>query len=331
MTFQWPAMLFFLILVPLFLMLYWVQQRRRTRLIEQYGNLGLFRNARGRVVGKRRHIPVALFLVGLTILLLSLARPQASISMPRIEGNVLLAVDVSGSMAADDFKPTRMEAAKAAARAFVEKQPPSVKIGVIAFSDSGFAVQSPTNDQETIYAAIDRLTPQRGTAIAHGILASLNTLADGKTEVGQFTEDGKIKMPTIRPEVSSSTVIVLLSDGENNESPDPLEVAQETSEIGVRIYTVGIGSTAGSILKVDGFSVHTQLNETMLQQIAKITGGVYHNAASEEDLYKVYDSITPQLVIKPEKIEITAVLAGIGILIFLIGGALSLAWFSRMP
>lgn len=331
MTFEWPVMLVSLLLVPLFIILYRMQQQRRSRLVESYGNLGLFRNARGHVVGRRRHIPPILFLVGLTILLLSLARPHAAVTLPRIEGNVLLAFDVSGSMSADDFEPTRMEAAKAAARSFIEKQPPSVKIGVVAFTDNGFAVQPPTDDQETIYASIDRLTPQRGTAIANGILAALNTLANGETQVGQIGEDGTIQMPNIAPEVGKSTVIVLLSDGENNGGTDPLEIAQEASEIGVRIYTVGIGSVEGSILKVEGFTVHTRLNEDMLRQIADITGGVYHSAANEEELFKVYDTITPQLVIKPEQIEVTAVFAGIGILIFLIGGALSLAWFSRLP
>ena len=127
----------------------------------------------------RRHIPPALFLAGLTILIVALARPQTVVSLPRVEGTVILAFDVSGSMAADDMKPTRMEAAKAAARDFVQRQPPSVQIGVVAFSDNGFSVQVPTNDQDAILAAINRLTPQRGTSLANGIRASLNAIAVG--------------------------------------------------------------------------------------------------------------------------------------------------------
>ena len=129
-----------------------------------------------RPLGRRRHIPPAFFLAGLTILLIALARPQMVVSLPRLEGTVILAFDVSGSMAADDLKPTRMEAAKAAAQAFVARQPPTVQIGVVSFSDSGFAVQAPTNEQETILAAINRLRPERGTSLAHGILTALNTI-----------------------------------------------------------------------------------------------------------------------------------------------------------
>ena len=180
MSFIWPAMLLLLLLIPLCIVLYVRLQRRRRRFAASYGNLGLMQAAAGaaqrRSLGARRHIPPALFLVGLTILMIALARPQTVVSLPREEGTVILAFDVSGSMAADDLKPTRMEAAKAAARDFVQRQPRSVQIGVVAFSDSGFAVQVPTNDQEAILASINRLTPQRGTLLGQGILASLKTI-----------------------------------------------------------------------------------------------------------------------------------------------------------
>ncbi len=334
MSFIWPGMLISLILVPLFAFLYWRQQRRRRRLVEAYGNMGLVQTARGQKLGKRRHIPIVLFLTGLAILLFSLARPQATLSLPRVEGNVLMVFDVSGSMAATDFQPTRMEAAKAAAKAFIEKQPSTVKIGVIAFSDNGYSVQAPTDDQEAILAAIDRLKPQRGTSLAYGVLASLNTLASesGSSPVtADVQPDGTLKIPNIPPSVASSSVIVILSDGENNESPDPLAVAQKASELNIRIDTIGIGSPAGSNIKVDGMTIHTSLNAPMLQQIAKISGGVYYNATNAKDLANVYKSITPQLVIKPEKVEVTAILAGIGMLILLVGGIISLFWYSRLP
>src|SRR5262249_45810682 len=154
--FIWPAMLVFLVLVPLFVGLYIRLQRRRQRFAASFGTLGLGQVAGGRRPGARRHLPPALFLVGLTIVLLALARPQTVVSLPRVEGTVVLVFDVSGSMAADDLKPTRMEAAKAAARDFVERQPRSVQIGVVAFSDSGFAIQVPTNDQEAVLASINR-------------------------------------------------------------------------------------------------------------------------------------------------------------------------------
>jgi Ca-activated chloride channel family protein len=126
-------------------------------------------------------------------------------------------------------------------------------------------------------------------------------------------------------------VIILLTDGENTVSPDPLEAAQNAVDRGVRVYTVGVGSPEGAVLEVEGFTVHTQLDEAMLEQIANITGGAYFSAQSEEELQDVYQDIELQLVVKPDKTEITSLFAGISILIFLIGGAFSLLWFSRVP
>src|SRR5258708_9258855 len=179
MSFLWPVMLILLVLVPLAVVVYLWMQRRRQRVIAGYGSLGLLQGAIGHRLGFRRHIAPAFFLLALTLLLIALARPQTVISVPRVEGTVILAFDVSGSMAADDLKPTRMEAAKAAAKDFVQRQPLTVQIGVVSFSDSGNAVQAPTNDQHAILEAIDRLTPQRGTSLAQGIQASLNAIASG--------------------------------------------------------------------------------------------------------------------------------------------------------
>ena len=336
MTFLWPTMLFFaLVLIPLLIALYLVLQRRRKRFTEKYGSLGLAQSSAGSVLGPRRHVPPILFLAGLSILMFALARPQTEISLPRIEGTVILAFDVSGSMAANDFQPTRMEAAKAAARDFVQHQPPSVQIGIIAFSDNGFSVQAPTNDQTAILASIDRLTPQRGTSLANGILVSLNTIATLGQQTTHFYSSltpGPTPTPTPVPQGTyKSAVIVLLTDGENNENPDPLAAAQAAAKAGVRIYTVGIGSAAGVNLHVNGFTVHTKLDEATLQQIAQITGGTYYNANSKEALLKIYDNLDPQLVVKPEKTEVTSIFAGASVLVLLIAGLYSLLWFGRLP
>src|SRR5574341_125897 len=246
-------------------------------------------------------------------------------------------------MAADDMKPTRMEASKAAVRDFVQRQPPSVQIGVVAFSDSGFAVQAPTNDQATILASINRLTPTRGTSLAQGILASLNTIAasagqrisgDTSGEPSHLSDLTALPTPTPTPVPAGThvpAVIILLSDGENTVSPDPLAAAQAAADRGVRIYTVGVGSAAGAILHVEGFTIHTQLDEAMLQQISQFTGGAYYNAENEQDLRTIYENLDPQFVIKPEKMEVTSIFAGASLLVLLIGGAFSLLWFSRLP
>ncbi|HLB46463.1 MAG TPA: VWA domain-containing protein [Anaerolineales bacterium] len=335
MSFIWPTMLVLLMLIPLFVGLYLRMQQRRRRLAASYGSLGFVQEAAGRGPGKRRHLPPALFLLSLTMLIVALARPQTTVSLPRVEGIVILAFDVSGSMAADDMKPTRMEAAKAAVRDFVQRQPPSVRIGVVAFSDNGFSVQAPTNDREAILASINRLTPQRGTSLGNGILASLNTIAANAEQTPRLLSNltpAPTATPTPVPQGTySPAVIVLLSDGENNEFPDPFAAAQAAADRGVRIYTVGIGSVAGTPLHINGFTVHTQLDEATLQQIAQLTDGVYYNAENEQDLRAIYENLDPQLVIKPEKMEVTSIFAGVSILVLLIGGAFSLMWFSRLP
>jgi Ca-activated chloride channel family protein len=335
MTFIWPVMLLSLLLIPLFALLYLRLQQRRRRFMASYGNLGFVQASAGRGLGLRRHIPPALFLFSLAVLFVGLARPQTVVSLPRVEGTVILAFDVSGSMAADDMKPTRMEAAKAAARDFVQRQPPSVQVGVVAFSDNGFSMQVPTDNQDAILAAINRLAPERGTSVANGIVASLNAIAATSGQPPHIYTNivpGPTPTPTPVPEGTyTPAVIVLLSDGENNESPDPMAAAQAAADRGVRIYTVGIGSAAGTTLHINGFTVFTQLDEQALQQIAKTTGGTYYNATTEQDLRGIYDNLDPQLVIKPQKLEVTSIFAGASILALVIGGVFSLLWFTRLP
>jgi Ca-activated chloride channel family protein len=258
-------------------------------------------------------------------MIFALARPQTVLSLPREKGTVLLVFDVSGSMAAEDFKPTRLEAAKAAAKEFVSKQPPGVQVGIIAFSGSGLPVLVPTNDQDAILAAIDRLTPQRGTSLANGILMGLNTLIKTNSAAPTPSPDALANVD------GESVVMVVLSDGENNMTPDPMEAAQVAANAGIRIHTIGIGSPAGIDLKVDGFIVHTQLDEATLQGISALTGGTYFNAQNADDLRAIYENIKPHVVMETQQMEITSILAGVGILILLLGGAFSLLWFNRMP
>lgn len=330
-------MLLSLVLIPLLVGIYLLLQQRSKQLRTNFGGLGLSQGSKGSQPGVRRHIPMALYTLGLTILAVGLARPQAVVALPKQEGTVILAFDVSGSMAADDMKPTRIEAAKAAARDFLKKQPLYVQIGVVAFSDNGFAVQVPTNDPNAIQAAIGRLKPQTGTSVAEGIIASLNAIAAGSTgpvpsEVYSNLLLTPAPTPTPLPRGTyTSAVIILLSDGENNERPDPLQAAQMAADRGVRIYTVGIGSPQGTTVHINGFSLHTQLYEDTLKQISQVTGGAYYNAQSTQDLINIYDHLDTQLVSKPEKTELTSLFAGASIFTMLIGGLFSLLWFSRLP
>ena len=336
MSFIWPVMLVMVVFMPVAAALYALLQWLRRRRMARYGSTLLGQATGGRRMGWRRHIPAGLFLFGLTLLTVALARPQATVSVPRVQGTVILAFDVSGSMAADDLKPTRLDAAKAAALDFIQKQPATVQVGIVAFSDSGFAIQPPTNDTSALVAAIGRLSPQRGTSLGQGIVAALTTIAAANNPDQTHFYSNATPEPTATPQPvapgsKGSTVVVLLTDGENNEAPNPLAAAQLAANSGIRIYTVGLGSPQGTTLKVNGFTVHTQLDEALLQQIAQVTAGAYFNAQSSKDLQAVYDHLDEQLIVKPEKMEITSLFAGASILGLVMGGVLSLVWFSRLP
>lgn len=333
MTFAWPFMLPLLILIPVGLAAYLALGRRRARRVAAFGTFGRPAVGARWVVGRRRAVGPAFMLVGLTAVVFALARPQAVLSLPHLEGTVVLAFDVSGSMAATDFDPTRMEAAKAAARTFVQHQPSTVQIGVVAFSDSGIAVQAPTNDQAAVLAAINRLEPQAGTSLAGGIAAALKTIATAEDPTaGYYTNRSAAPSPTpVPPGTHSSAVIVLLSDGENTELPDPAQVTQSAADRGIRINTVGMGTVAGTTLIIDGFQVHTQLDEAGLRRIADKTGGTYYGASDQARLDAIYDNLDSGLVVKPQTTEITAIVAGVGLAALFVGCLASLAWLGRAP
>ncbi len=251
--------------------------------------------------------------------------------LPEMEGIVMLAFDVSASMGADDLEPTRMDAAKTAAHAFVERQPSHIKIGVVAFSEGGLVVQTPTDDRQAIDAAIDRLVPQSGTSLAHGIQAALHAVTDvpsaGPSVSGSEQPDDA---PQPRGAFEAA-IIVVVTDGENTSELDPLEAAQEAIEQGVRIYTVGVGSPAGATLEIDGFNVFTQLDESALQEIALLTEGEYFTAANADELSAIYENLNTRFAVKPQEIEVTSILGGASALVLLVGGGLSLFWFGRIP
>lgn len=330
MSFIWSSLLGLLLLVPLLVLIYVFMLRRRQKIVSGSG-FGLVRTSNATDV--HRHYPALIFLLGLTILLFSLSRPQATVSLPRYEGTVILVFDVSGSMAADDIAPTRMEAAKAIAADFVEGQPAAVRIGVVAFSDGGLSVQTPDVNREVTLTTIERLVPRRGTSLGNGVLVALNTIA---IDAGDppLIDTSSLSTTEEIPETPQgwypSAVIVLFSDGENNDPPDPFAVTDLAVDLGVRIYTIGVGSPEGATIKVEGMNIHTQLNELMLSEIANISGGQYYFAGDENELRGIYNDLEPTLSIKPEALELTSLLAGLGLLIFFAGGALSLLWFGRV-
>ena len=330
MSFIWPWMLASLLLVPVAAFLYRQAQQRQTRNAVNLGTLGIVRGGGGTRPGRRRLVLPVLFLLGVTLLLLAMARPEMVLPVPRVEGSVMLVLDVSASMAADDLKPTRMAAAKSLAQAFIEEQPRNVKIGVVAFSTGGLVVQTPTDDRPTIAATIDRLVPQSGTSLGQGILAALDAVSAGRLTDGSPPGNDGTSQPEPRGAFAPAA-IVLLTDGENTGPPDPLEAAQAAIERGVRVHSVGIGTIEGAVVQLDGFSVATNLNEEVLREIALLTEGDYFSAEDTDDLRTIYADLDPQFVVRTEKMEITSVLGGISLFVLLAGGALSLLWFGRVP
>lgn len=346
MSFMWPQMLVALALVPLLVGAYIWQQRRRRKYAMRYASLALVRDAVGKGPGVKRHVPAAFYLLALTAMIVALARPQAPIEVPHNTGTVILSIDVSGSMQASDVRPNRMEATKEAARLFVKRQPKGVKVGVVSFSDFGALVQPPTRDKDAVLRAIDRLRPQRGTNIGAGIEVALDAIVEdldlprptatpGAGGVGGRAVGAR---PTPVPAPSGGegrktppASIVLVSDGESNVGPPPLEVAQAAAAAGVKVYTVGIGTREGSVLRIQGRSVFTRLDEDTLKGVAEVTGGRYLSAQNESELLKVYDELSRERAFEKEKTEVTFAVTLGALLLSLIGGVLSLLWFNRLP
>jgi Ca-activated chloride channel family protein len=331
-TFIWPTALLLLLLIPLGIAAYRWLGRRQHRGLEAFGVRRSQERPATRAHRIRRAVPAAVIVAGLAVLFVGLARPQGTVALPREEGTVILAFDVSGSMAATDLTPSRIAAARTAAKAFVDRQPPGIAIGVVAFSDAGLTVQGPTTDQATVLAAIGRLTPQKGTSVGQGILASLDAIAVAENGPDYYSAPSAQPSPTPVPSgTHAPAAIVLLSDGENNESPDPMSAAQTAADRGVRIYTVGIGSAAGTTLDLNGYRVHTQLDAATLQGIAQTTGGTYFQASDAASLVSIYGHLDTQLVIRPESIELTSLFAGAGLALLAIGALASLALVGRLP
>ena len=340
MSFLWIDMLWLLLLVPVLIVAYILIQRRRKKYALRYSSLSLVKEAMAHGPGMRRHIPPIVFLISLTTMMVALARPAATVMLPSQQGTVILTIDVSGSMRADDLKPSRLEAAKSAARTFVEKQPRNVRIGVVSFSDNAAIVQAPTTDREAVAAAINRLTFQRRTAIGSGILTSLNAIFEepGAKPTPPPRDSmalGEQPTPTGPPAVPAgsykSAIIVLLSDGMSNTGPRPLDACEQAENRGVRVYTVGIGSPEGAVLRMDGFSMRVRLDEETLKRIAEKTDGNYFKAESETNLSDIYENLSTNLVLKTEQTELTAWFTGAAAVLLLIAGMLSLLWFNRMP
>jgi Ca-activated chloride channel family protein len=344
-TVLWPGMLWLLAPLPILVVIYlWLGARRR-RAQARLPGLSSLGEVRSTGAWLRRAIPPLLFLVGLAALIGAVARPQAVVMLPSMHKNLILAIDTSGSMRATDVKPNRLGAAQSAARAFVERRLPHTRIGIVSFAGTASVVQSLTDNREDLLQAIERVQLQRGTALGSGIYISLATLlpdaginlehlVHGRPEF--WTRWPSTKVPgkekkSVPAGSNRSVAIVLLSDGENNHGPDPLEAAKLAADHGVRIYTVGIGSAEGTTLGFAGWSMRVRLDEDTLRKIAATTHGEYYVATSAQELKYVYEHLRARMVIERTRtVEVTAVFVGIGALLLVISALCSLLWFNRV-
>ncbi len=294
------------------------------------------KDAQGRGPGFRRHAPPVLFLLGVTVGILALSRPSLTITLPANRGTVILSIDVSGSMRARDIRPNRMEAVKDAATSFVNGEPRGVRVGIVAFSGSAFLVQPPTTDKTQVLEGIDRLRPQMFTAIGSGIITALEALFPKPSSDAADSADAPLvaatdqQTPAVAPGSDRSAAIVLLSDGQSNQGPDPLDAAEQAANLGVRVFTVGVGTRGGAMVGFEGFSFHAILDEPTLRKIALITGGSYYKASSAGELRSIYRSLGSRLELEKSQTEITALLTAVACGLLLMMALLSLSWFNRV-
>jgi len=352
MEFTWPWLLPLLLTVPLLVAAYVWIQRRRARFALRYSSLTIVKDALGKGPGIRRHIPPFFFLLGITTMLIGVARPVGLVTVPATEATVILAIDVSRSMRANDIKPNRLEAAKQAAALFVSEQTPTTRIGVVSFSATADLVQAPTTDQVAVMSAIDRLNLQSRTAIGSGILTSLDAIFEGSgTTATSSSQDPSEPTPTPMPVPAGfhvPAIIILLTDGRSNTGPLPLESAQISANRGVRVFTVGIGTAEGAVIQGGGgnpgfggfgfgprgggnLGFRADLDETTLKEIATLTDAKYFRATEAEELLSIYHNLNTQLIVQTQRTELTAWFTGIAAAFLLIGGILSLLWFNRLP
>jgi Ca-activated chloride channel family protein len=353
MRFLWPQMLWLLLAVPVLVGMYVVALRRRAKGALRFATVTTLKDAMGPRQRFRRHVPPLIFLVAMIAAIFAIARPSAVVTLPSDARTIVLAIDVSLSMRAADIQPSRLQAAQAAAKGFIQDQPSDVRIAVVSFAGTASVVQPPTHNHDDLVAAIDRLDLQRNTAIGSGILVSLATLfPDEKADFeamlmgsgspheahrasplgrgGKSDKSDKKGPQTVPPGSYQSAAIILLTDGRRTMGPDSLDSARVAADHGVRVYTLGLGTTEGASANVDGYSIYMRFDEETLRAIADITHAEYFQASSAADLKGIYEKLNAKFVLEKKETEISAlVAAAVGVLL-LASAALSLAWFNRL-
>jgi Ca-activated chloride channel family protein len=345
MSFLWPGYLWFLLALPLLPAAYvWLLRRRRKAAL-RYSSLGIVRAAaQGRQW--RRHVPPALLLLALSVLLLSAARPVAQVSLPWARSTIILAMDVSLSMRVSDVKPNRMVAAQEAAKQFLRDLPKEVEVGLVTFAGTTQVAQRATLDRAALVAAIDSFQMQRATAVGNAIVVSLAELfPDHGIDLGTMTFgakkpqgrslDDRAKPPPkqitpVAPGSYDAAAIILLTDGRRTTGVDTLEAAKMAADRGVKIYVVGLGTVDGTASMGEYMSIYLQLDEPTLREVARLTGGEYHHAGTAEKLRSVYENLGSRMQVVKRETEVTGLLALAAALLALVGAGLSVLWYGRI-
>ncbi|MFO1271982.1 MAG: VWA domain-containing protein [Rubrivivax sp.] len=352
MHYLWPQYLWCLLLAPLLPALYLWLLHRRARTPVRLPSLHVARAAAGS--RWRRHVPPALLFWALTLLLLALSRPSAPVRLPWAQSTILLAIDVSLSMRVADVVPSRMVAAQEAAKSFLAQVPGHVEVGLVTFAGTAQVAQRATLDRPSLVRAIEAIQMQYGTAIGNAIVVCLSELfPDQGFDVGEMTFGARrssaspsrsldeknaaraaaASPKTVAPVPAGSyepAAIILLSDGRRTMGVDTLEAARLAADRGVRIYVIGLGTPDGHLAMGEGAAYYLQLDEPTLRQVAQMTGGEYHQAATAEALRSVYLNLGSRLQTTPRETELTALLALAAALLLAAGAGLSVLWFGRV-
>jgi Ca-activated chloride channel family protein len=310
-----PAFLIGLLAIPLLALGYVLAQLRRRRYTLRFTNLALLSSVMRRTPGVRRHLPPALFLLGATALMGGLAAPVLNLEVARNSADVVLMIDVSGSMEATDVAPTRLDAAKSAAVSLIDRLPSADRIALISFDTRATVNQGLTTDRGALKAALAGLRPGSGTALGNALTVALAQLNPSARAASGSRE---------RP-----AMIVVLTDGVSNGGPDPLSVAQQIASAKVPVQTIGIGLRDGSAT-VRGEPVGG-VDETTLSAIAAATGGKYYYAQAAGELQNIYSTLASQIGWQFEQVKLMVPLLIFGIALVVVGAAVSLVWFRVLP
>lgn len=328
MSFEWPLALLCLLAVPLVLAAYLLAQRRESRYALAYPNLEVLAGVLDRSGAWRRWLPPALFLLSIATLAVAVARPHVNVMVAREEATVVLAIDSSGSMLADDVAPTRLEAAQAAVRTFLDDLPAQFRVGVVAFAGEPHVAAPVTADRDVAREAVDFLVPLRGTAIGDAVARAAQLAAEATGVPGRGMLAGFFAAPA--PRTGPPAAVLLLSDGYQTQGMPALDGAAQARELGIPVYAIALGTDRG-ILEFPGRSIPVPPDRETLRRIAEETDGRYFDAPTAEALRAAYSELGSLLAEEPGREEATFAFLLAAAALGLAAAALSAVWFSRIP